>query len=314
MLTWASGWTAPGIQKFFSDIVGQADIAFVTFFRTTPAGLDCTGQSPCASVWSPADQKEVPASQIYKKAIQESRASHGMKTMLSIGGWTYRDDFKFLAHMSEEQVFDWALKVKATVDEFDADGLDIDYEAETAEQWYYELVQTNVIGQLRKAMPDKLIALTIGGIAAAYGTPAEVTAAFNPPLNTVYKNAGIALPVINQNYNDLDYVQLMTYDGEPNMDPRVCMDLTAKAFMSWGVEASLAARKVAMGAELGGQFGACSGVTLGWCNQNLPLVSDMADDVAANKYAGLFFWPNLNSVESAPYYAVADDKVGGNPL
>lgn len=52
-------------------------------------------------------------------------------------------------------------------------GIDIDYEAQTAAQWENELVKTNIIGRLRSAMPadQYSIFLTVGGIAAAGGTP-----------------------------------------------------------------------------------------------------------------------------------------------
>ena len=45
------------------------------------------------------------------------------------------------------------------------------------------------------------------------------------------------------------------------MDPRVCMSLTEQAFTSWGYTVDAARMKLAMGAELGAQFGGCSSVT-----------------------------------------------------
>jgi hypothetical protein len=52
------------------------------------------------------------------------------------------------------------------VDRFGAHGVDLDYEAETAQQWDADLVKTNVIRHLRQAMPapQYLIYLTIGGM------------------------------------------------------------------------------------------------------------------------------------------------------
>ena len=50
-------------------------------------------------------------------------------------------------------------------------------------------------------------------------------------------------------------------DGEPNMDPRVCMSLAQQAFTSWGYSVAVARKKLAMGAEPGAQFGSCTSVT-----------------------------------------------------
>ena len=103
-------------------------------------------------------------------------------------------------------------QVKATVDAFGAHGIDIDYEAETPAQWRDELVSSNVIHYLRLAMPapQYTISFTIGGLAAVHGTPQSVQAAFSPALSAAYPNVGVALPTIQQNWNDIDYVQLMT--------------------------------------------------------------------------------------------------------
>mgnify|MGYP002362369271 FL=1 len=104
------------------------------------------------------------------------------------------------------------MQVKATVDAFGAHGIDIDYEAETPAQWRDELVGSNVIHYLRLAMPapQYTISFTIGGLAAVHGTPQSVQAAFSPALSAAYPNVGVALPTIQQNWNDIDYVQLMT--------------------------------------------------------------------------------------------------------
>lgn len=48
-------------------------------------------------------------------------------------------------------------------------------------------------------------------------------------------------------------------DGEPNMDPRVCMALASTALQAMGAGAE-ANSKLLVGAELGEQFGACKGI------------------------------------------------------
>lgn len=149
--------------------------------------------------------------------------------------------------------------------------------------------------------PQYLIFFTIGGLAAANGTPQQVQAAFSPPLSAAYAMSGCALPTIKQHWNDIDRVQLMTYDGEANMDPRVCLALSKQAFMSWGVSGVDAAKKLVMGAELGSQYGGCNGLTTGWCYQNDKLVS-MANDVAAKGYGGFFYWSNIDTAGSVTAY------------
>lgn len=245
----------------------------------------------------------VPASTIYAKAIANSYSKYEVRTLLALGGWTYRDDFGFLATMTTAQLTSWAVQVKAWVDRFGAHGIDIDYEAETAVQWENELVKSNVIHFLRSAMPapQYLITFTIGGIAATYGTPQSVQAAFNPPLSQAYANSGVALSTLKQNWNDLDRVQLMTYDGEPNLDPRVCLDLTVQALVSWGVAKAEAALKLLMGTELGNQYGGCTGTSAGWCKHDDKVVV-MANDVVAKGYGGLFYWSNVDTSSSVAVY------------
>lgn len=303
--TWTGGWSEKGIQDLFVPVNRNGDLTFVTFFRTVATGLDCTGQSPCEFVWSSAAGANVPASTVYKGAIANSFSKYGVRTLLALGGWTYRDDFAFLTSFTPSQLSTWASQVKAWVDRFGAHGIDIDYEAETAAQWQAELVQTNVLHYLRVAMPTPtyLITLTLGGLTSVYGTPATVQASFSPALSQAYANSGIALPTLRKNWADLDRVQLMTYDGEPNLDPRVCLDLTVQALVSFGMPKVEAAKKLLMGAELGSQFGGCSGVSTGWCKQDAKLLL-MANDVVSKGYGGLFYWSNLDTTSSVALYKV----------
>lgn len=92
----------------------------------------------------------------------------------------------------------------------------------------------------------------------------------SPPLSKAYDLSGVALPTIKQNWNYIDYLQLMTYDGEPNFDPRVCMALTVKALEGFGASSPKA--KLLVGAELGDQFGDCKGV---WVLSALPYLNSL---------------------------------------
>lgn len=301
--TWAGGWSEQGILDMFTPVNGYGDVAFVTFFNPVPSGLDCSGQSPCTTVWSSSAGANVPASTVYKTAITNSYSKYGVRTLLALGGWTYRDNFGFLATMSSAQLSAWALQVKAWVDRFGAHGIDIDYEAETAAQWQNELVKTNALHYLRVAMPagQYIITFTIGGLAAVIGTPAAVQASFRPPLSQAYASSGIALSTLRVSWTDVDRVQLMTYDGEPNLDPRVCLNLTVQAIAGFGVAKADAAAKLLIGAELGSQYGGCAGTAEGWCLQDDKVIV-MASYVVATGYGGFFYWSNLEAAGSEAIY------------
>ena len=55
--------------------------------------------------------------------------------MISIGGWSYRNNWNFLSTLSDSDLLAWAAKVKGVVDSFNAHGIDIDFEHEDQEQW-----------------------------------------------------------------------------------------------------------------------------------------------------------------------------------
>lgn len=92
-------------------------------------------------------------------------------------------------------------------------------------------------------------------------------------------------------------------DGEPNFDPIVCMTLTSQAVQAMGISAEQANRKLLIGVELGAQFGACNGVSAGWCDMDLTEVTRMAADVLQKGYGGIFYWPNVVTSVANPYYS-----------
>jgi hypothetical protein len=57
-------------------------------------------------------QANVPAATVYKREIQKAYTQYGMRTLLALGGWTYRNDFGFLATMTPAQLTTWAQSVR----------------------------------------------------------------------------------------------------------------------------------------------------------------------------------------------------------
>ncbi|KNC77896.1 hypothetical protein SARC_09653 [Sphaeroforma arctica JP610] len=304
--TWEGGWTAEGIRAQYGHLYGVADIAFLTFFKPIPGGLECDeAMSMCASVWDSTVGlygEEVSATEVYRNASIAAKNTTGMRTLLAIGGWSFRDDFAFLATLTAAQIRQWALNVKQTVDLFGADGVDIDYEAESSQQWEDEIVKTNMLGLLREVMPTSegyVIMLTIAGLAGVQGPAQAVSDFFSPSLTLTYET-GKAVSTIVQNHKDLDMLQLMTYDGEPNLNPMYCMELTRQTtqrLLGEGIS-----HKIAMGVELGPQVGNCESITEGWCTHDMASVLQMADFVSRNKYGGIFYWSNVPVTEADEYY------------
>jgi hypothetical protein len=56
-------------------------------------------------------QANVPAAKVYKREIQKAYTQYGMRTVLALGGWTYRNDFAFLTSMTPAQLTTWAQSV-----------------------------------------------------------------------------------------------------------------------------------------------------------------------------------------------------------
>jgi hypothetical protein len=57
-------------------------------------------------------QANVPAATVYKREIQKAYTQYGMRTLLALGGWTYRNDFGFLATTTPAELTTWAQSVR----------------------------------------------------------------------------------------------------------------------------------------------------------------------------------------------------------
>jgi len=57
---------------------------------------------------------------LYKDIITALYLNSGIKTILTIGGYSYRNDFSFLTTATTAQIQSWAYKVKTVVDSFGA--------------------------------------------------------------------------------------------------------------------------------------------------------------------------------------------------
>ena len=121
------------------------------------------------------------------KQIAETADQHGVKVSISVGGWGWDAQFEELAAEPESRTA-FVQNLKAFVDEYQLDGVDVDWEYPDpgpSSQNFLALIR-----ELRIAMPDKLLttAVVSHGDANGLGVPGESFALF-------------------------DFVNIMTYDG-----------------------------------------------------------------------------------------------------
>ncbi|MBN2148858.1 MAG: hypothetical protein JW726_15835 [Anaerolineales bacterium] len=122
------------------------------------------------------------------KQIVESAHAQGVQVLLSVGGWGWDSQFESLAASPEARgVF--VNELLTLVQEYDLDGIDIDWEypdpGESAQNFLA------LMRQIRLALPDKL--LTIAAVALG--------------------ETGEGVP--SETFEILDFVNIMVYDGDP---------------------------------------------------------------------------------------------------
>jgi chitinase len=118
--------------------------------------------------------------------IVQNGHAHNVKVLISVGGWGWDKQFETVAAVPElRRAF--VQNLKSFVDEYQLDGVDIDWEYPDAGQSSQNFLA--LISELRAAMPDKLL------------TAAVVSHGEN--------SNGIA----SESFVLFDYINVMTYDG-----------------------------------------------------------------------------------------------------
>lgn len=121
-----------------------------------------------------------------KKIVETGRA-RGVRVCISVGGWGWDEQFEIMAAKPETRTA-FVRNLKAFVDEYQLDGVDLDWEypdAGQSSQNFLALVQ-----ELRAAMPEKLLTTAV----VSYGD-----------------DNGSGVP--SESFELFDFVNVMTYDG-----------------------------------------------------------------------------------------------------
>jgi chitinase len=120
------------------------------------------------------------------KTIVSQAHEHGVKVLISVGGWGWDEQFETLAAEPALRAL-FVQNLKAFVEEYGLDGADIDWEYPDpggSAQHFLALVQ-----ELRAGMPDRLLTTAV----VAHGTTGE--------------------GVLPETFELFDFVNIMTYDG-----------------------------------------------------------------------------------------------------
>jgi GH18 family chitinase len=155
------------------------------------------------------------------KQIVESAHEHGVRVCISVGGWGWDAQFEELAANPETRSV-FVQNLKAFVDEFGLDGVDMDWEYPDpgpSSQNFLALIQ-----ELRAALPDKLLTTAV----VAHGD-----------------EHGLGVP--DESFELFDFVNVMTYDGADHGS----MEQFERGLAYW-TERGVPEQKLVMGAPFYG--------------------------------------------------------------
>jgi hypothetical protein len=272
----------------FDSVKGHANVTYITFATPTVNGLGYL--YPLNFMDEIADARD-----------------QGMDTLISVGGWGYRNMFSFFP---TTDLTAWAQKVKTQLDSFGAVGIDFDYEAETHAQWHAELVESNVLSILRTVLPrdQYIISLTVSA-SSILNTEAQALSLGMEKFNGTIPEGSMfnmSASVLTQFGDELDLLQLMSYDDGPKFDTTMAMGYAQTNYPEL-------VHKMVMGIELGSQYGRCNAgkppvhITSGWCTQGKAKVDLVATQVKQQGFRGVFFWSNVDDASAQTLYDDALD-------
>lgn len=121
------------------------------------------------------------------KQIVETAREHNVRVSISVGGWGWDAQFEELAANPESRTA-FVQNLVAFIDEYQLDGVDIDWEYPDAGQSSQNFLA--LIKELRAAMPDKLLTTAV----VSYGD-----------------DNGIGVPT--ESFELFDFINIMTYDS-----------------------------------------------------------------------------------------------------
>lgn len=121
------------------------------------------------------------------KKIVELAHSQNVKVSIAVGGWGWDEQFEQLAASAESRTA-FVQNLKAFVEEYQLDGVDMDWEYPDPGQSSLNYVM--LMTELRAALPDKLISTAV----ISYGN-----------------EYGLGIPT--ESFQFVDYINVMTYDG-----------------------------------------------------------------------------------------------------
>ncbi len=219
------------------------------------------------------------ASVIKQSIITLKQRNPGTKVLVAVGGATYHGWSQLNA-----------VGIRAFVEEFNLDGVDIDYEPASpncqrtgcsgstctgvscsTDQQFQEVVTA-----LRQAMPDKFISVA-GFSVGAYGVGKFTNA------QPISQNTGVSYNMLTAVGDKLDKVNLMSYDAGPTYDPLTALDAYSAIFSG----------PVLVGVEVANEA---------WGGHVISLneVDEIANGVIQRGSAGMMIWSLQKRADQGP--------------
>lgn len=190
----------------FADIIPYDKLTHINYSFLTPKA-DGTFH-PINNAWK------------LKQIVREAH-EHDVRVCISVGGWGWDEQFEELAANPQTRNT-FVQSLKAFVDEYGVDGVDMDWEYPDPGQSSQNFLA--LIKELRAAMPDKLLTTAV----VSYGD-----------------EHGLGVP--NEAFELFDFVNIMTYDGPDHGT----MEQFERGLAYWS-ERGLPKEKIVMGAPFYG--------------------------------------------------------------